>query len=79
MSTSIIGKPVLRQVSFFPSEGKWHAAHRVHGSAFCGRGWPDVTLPPIVVAVGDTRVHPIVCRHCLQAATSTTAPLGLRS
>lgn len=62
---------VARQVAFFPSMtgGKIHAAWKVAGTAVCGTNVElDLASAPWVsIAQGDdsARVHPMVCRRCL--------------
>ena len=68
MTTTV--PPITKQIVFFPTEsgaGKVHAAWKITHTAVCrplvldGARW-------YTTAVGETRVHPLVCRNCLRAA-----------
>lgn len=60
-----------KPANFFASEGKYHAAHRVSGTAICGASATLDTATRIMVVGGvdSSTVHPIVCKNCLRLAT----------
>lgn len=55
--------------TFYPAQygGKYHLRNKVTNQAFCdGTTLVDHEQMPISVAVGQDRVHPIICKHCLK-------------
>lgn len=76
---TILATPAVRTVAFWPvpGGGKYHAAYAGgHLQAACNgttflNGRP--VYEPVVVVVGQTKVHPIVCKRCLRFATNAEA------
>jgi hypothetical protein len=67
-------KLTKRQLSFYPpisSRGKWHAVSNLAGDRNGLCGLSQVSLRNEIVypaSTGWEEVHPICCRHCLEAA-----------
>lgn len=66
--------PIARQVAFYaPADmrGKWHAAHQVVHTPFCGQAVELAGEDTVIrTAAGDTTAHPLLCRKCLRLACS---------
>jgi uncharacterized protein (UPF0128 family) len=73
--------PIVRQIAFYApvdARGKWHAAWMITHTAACGVP-VDLSQDEVIHSVaGDNRVHPIVCRRCLNKARAGVDPTGVK-